>query len=98
MENPKEKCEICGIDEGREKLERMEIGGRVRVVCRRCREKGQAEKLYSLKLHEGEKLTEDFFVYRVPGGWIYERKKGMVFVPYDNSFEALIDNSPIGGI
>jgi len=44
--------------------------------------------VYELEMHEAVNVSEFVQVVRVPGGWIYNFKKGgEVFVPYNNEFQ-----------
>lgn len=57
------------------------------------------EDIYKMKLHETLKISDDTWVLRVPGGWIYEVEVNMsaeeshgntsriVFVPFNNEFQ-----------
>lgn len=46
----------------------------------------KAINLYNLQLHQTG--SYDFVqVTRVPGGWIYKRADGLVFVPFNNEFQ-----------
>ena len=40
------------------------------------------KKVYKLKIHERTADVYGYTITRVPGGWIYDRSKGSVFVPY----------------
>lgn len=48
-------------------------------------ELSQTEQLKNLKLHTSMSLN-GYKITRVPGGWIYDRTSGSVFVPYNNEF------------
>ena len=41
------------------------------------------QKIHELKLHD-KWWVEGYEVLRVPGGWIYDRKNGPVFVPFND--------------
>jgi hypothetical protein len=41
------------------------------------------QKIHELELHD-KWWVEGYEVLRVPGGWIYEKKNGTVFVPYND--------------
>lgn len=44
-------------------------------------------RIYEMKLHETEEVSEYLQIIRVAGGWIYNFKKGSeIFVPFDNEF------------
>lgn len=54
------------------------------------------KKMYKMKLHDCISTTPDhsglFYITRVPGGWIYERRHNSIiisstFVPWDNEFQ-----------
>jgi len=44
-------------------------------------------RIYEMKLHETEEVSEYLQIIRVAGGWIYNFKSGSeIFVPFDNEF------------
>jgi len=44
-------------------------------------------RIYEMKLHETEEVSEYLQIIRVAGGWIYNFKKGSeIFIPFDNEF------------
>lgn len=56
-------------------------------------------KMYSLKLHEESEVAKNFYVTRVPGGWIYDRycpetdqMKTSTFVPFVPKHKAIIND------
>ena len=55
--------------------------------------KEHAKIIYEMKLHECLKFSEELYVTRVPGGWIYSNANNSVFVPYNDEFKA--DNSSL---
>jgi hypothetical protein len=46
--------------------------------------------IYDLELHETLKIANDMYVYKVPGGWIYQiicdDEVSCVFVPYGQEY------------
>lgn len=54
-------------------------------VTNNYEESTYAEQLKNLKLHTSMSLN-GYKITRVPGGWIYDRTSGSVFVPYNNEF------------
>lgn len=50
----------------------------------------QSKELYEMNLHDCIEPPSSYwkFVYRVPGGWVYEfGGKAMCFVPYNEEFK-----------
>jgi hypothetical protein len=53
--------------------------------------------IHQMKLHEEIKLSNNYYVLRVSGGWIYTTiyagEISSTFVPYNCEFEITIDES-----
>ena len=46
------------------------------------------KNIYDLEIHETVNVSEFVQVVRVPGGWVYNFKKGgELFIPYNNEFQ-----------
>lgn len=55
--------------------------------CATDSERELVQRMHEMKLHETEEVSEYVQIIRVPGGWIYNFKRGSeVFVPLDNEF------------
>lgn len=55
--------------------------------------------IYKMKLHEAFRISNNLWITRVAGGWIYEVVNGNdtsnpVFVPFDNEFMATYKKNP----
>ena len=48
--------------------------------------------MYELILNEVKVIDSNTAVIRVPGGWVYETRHGVVFIPFNNEFNAAIDD------
>ncbi|MFB3057408.1 MAG: hypothetical protein ACE1ZQ_09645 [Ignavibacteriaceae bacterium] len=52
----------------------------------------ESKELYALKLHQPYTVSDYLQVIRVPGGWIYNFKKGgEIFIPFNNEYQKLTD-------
>lgn len=49
----------------------------------------KATNIYSIKLHNFIEVESGFFIYRVPGGWLYEVDERLCFIPFSNEFQAV---------
>jgi hypothetical protein len=50
-------------------------------------ERDLVKRIYEMKLHETEEVSDYLQIIRLPGGWIYNFKRGSeVFVPFDDEF------------
>ena len=52
-----------------------------------------AKELYSMELGERRAFDNNSAWLRVPGGWVYGDMQGTTFVPFNDEFEYLLEDT-----